>query len=109
MLGMACKLFYYAGHGVQAEGNNYLIPVNKKFADATDVKNGAYLAQSAIDKLSGSSARVKLVFLDSCRNQLLIKEKGRGFSDPGFAKMDAEGVVISYATGLGKIAADNIT
>jgi len=94
---------------VQAEGNNYLIPVNKKFADATDVKNGAYLAQSAIDKLSGSSARVKLVFLDSCRNQLLLKEKGRGFSDPGFAKMDAEGVVISYATGLGKIAADNIT
>jgi len=102
-------LLYYAGHGAQAEGHNYLIPVNKKFADATDVKNGAYLAQSAIDKLSGSSARVKLVFLDSCRNQLLVKEKGRGFSDPGFAKMDAEGVVISYATGLGKIAADNIT
>jgi len=102
-------LFYYAGHGVQVDGNNYLIPVQKKFADAVEVKNGAYLAQSAIDKLSRSNARVKLVFLDSCRNQLLIKEKGRGFSDPGFAKMDAEGVVISYATGLGKIAADNIT
>jgi formylglycine-generating enzyme required for sulfatase activity len=102
-------LFYYAGHGVQVEGNNYLIPVNKKFADAVEVKNGAYLAQNAIDKLSGSSARVKLVFLDSCRNQLLMKEKGRGFSDPGFAKMDAKGVVISYATGLGEIAADNIT
>jgi len=102
-------LLYYAGHGVQVDGNNYLIPINKKFADKADVRNEAYLAQKAIDKLSGSSARVKLVFLDSCRNQLLLKEKGRGFSDPGFAKMDAKGIVISYATGLGEIAADNIT
>ncbi len=102
-------LFYYAGHGVQVDGNNYLIPVQKKFADAVEVKNGAYLAQSAIDKLSRSNARVKLVFLDSCRNQLLLKEKGRGFGDPGFAKMDAKGIVISYGAALGKIAADNIT
>jgi len=102
-------LLYYAGHGVQVDMQNYLIPVDKKFADAIDVKHGAYLAQSAIDKLSRSSARVKLVFLDSCRNHLPVKDKSRGFSERGFAKMDAKGVVISYATGLGEIANDEIT
>ena len=102
-------LLYYAGHGVQVDMQNYLIPVDKKFADAIDVKHGAYLAQSAIDKLSRSSARVKLVFLDSCRNHLPVKDKSRGFNERGFAKMDAKGVVISYATGLGEIANDEIT
>jgi len=102
-------LLYYAGHGVQVDMQNYLIPVNKKFADAIDVKHGAYLAQSAIEKLSRSNAQVKLVFLDSCRNHLPVKDKSRGFNERGFAKMDAKGVVISYATGLGEIANDEIT
>ncbi len=102
-------LLYYAGHGVQVDMQNYLIPVDKKFADAIDVKHGAYLAQSAIEKLSRSNAQVKLVFLDSCRNHLPVKDKSRGFSERGFAKMDAKGVVISYAAGLGEIANDEIT
>jgi len=102
-------LLYYAGHGVQVEENNYLIPVNTNFADVTDVKRDAYLAQSAIDKLSRSSARVKLVFLDSCRNHLPVKDKSREFNKRGFAKMDAKGVVISYGAALGESAGDEIT
>ena len=97
-------LFYYAGHGLQVSGRNYLIPVGKEITDQADVKYDAVDAGRIVDRLEGAKPRLSMVILDACRNNPF-----RGFrsSDQGLAAMTAgEGTIIAYATAPGSVAAD---
>jgi len=92
-------LFYYSGHGVQVEGENYLVPVDFAGVDEVDVKHQAYSASRIHDKLA--AARVRLLILDACRDNPFRSTRA---IRRGLAEMTATGSVIAFATGPGSTA-----
>lgn len=98
-------LFYYAGHGVQVAGENYLIPVNAVIQSEGDVKFGALNAGLVLAKMEDAGNGVNVVILDACRSN----PYARSFrtAEQGLAKMDAPtGSLIAYSTSPGKVASD---
>ena len=109
-------LYFYAGHGIQVDGQNYLIPVDADLATEIDVK----LSTLDIDLMlqqTPVTARVKLVLLDACRNNpfkaAIERSMGKTRSAAvgnGLAEMKPTfGTMIAYATGPGEVALDGET
>jgi len=101
-------LFYYAGHGVQIQNTNYLIPTGRKFRDKYDVQYNAISANDLLKEMKGTEARLNIIILDACRSYMRAKG-GRGLSGIvtyGLAEMKAEGTIIGYATAPGETAQD---
>jgi hypothetical protein len=104
--GVDVALFYYAGHGVQVSGNNYLAPVNANPTREAEVDFQMLDANLVLKQMQGSGTRLNLVILDACRNNPF---GGRGLrsADGGLAQMRAPGgTLISYATQPGNVAQD---
>jgi hypothetical protein len=98
-------LFYYAGHGVQLRGENYLIPVDARIDREEAIRSRAVNAQEIIDRLAAAGNPLNLVFLDACRSDPFPRST-RGAAQ-GLAKMDATlGMLISFATAPGNVAED---
>lgn len=98
-------LFYYAGHGMQVNGANYLIPVDAQIEDENEVRFKAVDAGLVLAKMEQAKSDVNIVILDACRDNPF----SRSFrsSIRGLASMDApSGTFIAYATAPGKTAAD---
>ena len=98
-------LFYFAGHGMQVDGRNYLIPIDAKIESESDVKYEAVDAGRVLGKMEDAENQVNIVILDACRNNPF----SRNFrtSERGLARMDAPaGSIIAYATAPGEVAAD---
>ena len=101
----AVGLFYYAGHGVQLGGRNYLIPVGAAIERDADVDIEAVSADWVIEQMRFARNRLNFVILDACRNNPFARSFRSG--DRGLAKMDAPaGVLIAYSTAPGDVAAD---
>jgi len=60
--------FFYAGHGVQSGGVNYLIPADAQIASESFLKTKARAAQSVLDELSSARNSLNIVVLDACRD-----------------------------------------
>jgi hypothetical protein len=106
LVGADVALFYYAGHGIQVRGSNYLVPVNANPAREADVLFQMVDTSHVIAAMEGSGTRLNLVILDACRNNPF---GGRGLraTEGGLAQMRApEGTLISYATQPGNVALD---
>jgi hypothetical protein len=106
--GTDVTLFYYAGHGVQVNGANYLIPVDANATREADVDFQMLDVNKVLHQMQGSGTRLNIVILDACRNNPF---GGRGFrsSDGGLATMRApKGTLISYATQPGSVAQDGV-
>jgi len=104
--GADVALFYYAGHGVQVRGSNYLVPVNANPTREADVDFQMVDVNLVLNQMQGSGTRLNLVILDACRNNPF---GGRGLrsSEGGLAQIRApEGSLISYATQPGSVAQD---
>ncbi len=104
--GADVALFYYAGHGVQVSGSNYLVPVSANATREADVDFQMMDVNLVLRQMQGSGTRLNMVILDACRNNPF---GGRGLraSDGGLAQMRApEGTLISYATQPGNVAQD---
>ncbi|MEI6558364.1 MAG: caspase family protein [Rhodospirillaceae bacterium] len=104
--GGAIGLFYYAGHGVQISGANYLVPVSANLSSEADVKYELVDVNYVLDEMTHAGNRLNMVILDACRNNPF---GGRGMrsTSSGLAQMQApSGTVISYATQPGNVAAD---
>lgn len=100
-------LFYYAGHGVQNEGNNYLVPVDAQPESKNEIEYECLDANRILTKMEDARTRTNIVVLDACRNNPLDRSWSRGGDNNGLASMDAPiGSVIAYATAPGKTAAD---
>lgn len=98
-------LFFYAGHGVQVLGANYLIPVDAVIAKESDVEAAAIAANSVALQMDEARPGVNILILDACRNAPF----GRSVqaSSRGLAPMDAPaGTFIAYSTAPGSFAAD---
>ncbi|MDM8563086.1 SUMF1/EgtB/PvdO family nonheme iron enzyme, partial [Candidatus Marithioploca araucensis] len=97
-------LFYFAGHGIQIDQRNYLVPIGKKIREARLVKYRAIDAQWVVDVMDSAGSRVNIVILDACRNN---PYRSYFRSSDGLAAMHApRGTIISFSTALGKKAAD---
>jgi uncharacterized caspase-like protein len=104
--GGAVGLFYYAGHGVQIDGINYLVPVAANIADELDVKFELVDAGLVLDAMAIARNRLNIVILDACRNNPFGGRGLRGIGG-GLAQVSAPaGTVISYATQPGDVAED---
>ncbi len=103
--GNVTALFYYAGHAVQIEGDNYLIPVDSRMSQQKDVELESINAQSIINSLSQATEGVKILIMDSCRNNP-FRSYSRDISG-GLAQMSAPiGTFIAYSTAPGEVALD---
>ncbi len=102
----AVALLYYSGHGMQVDGENYLIPVGFKMPTRhEDIAEYALSAQKALDEMQGAKARVNIAVLDACRDNPF--EGSRSLGGRGLAKLEAQGMLIAYATAAGRTADDN--
>jgi len=98
-------LFYFAGHGIQVKGSNYLIPIGAVLESEGDAKYEAVDAGLVLAKMEDAGNGFNIVILDACRNNPF----SRSFrsAETGLAKMDApSGSILAYATAPGSIAAD---
>lgn len=111
--GSDIAVFYYAGHGIAVGGTNYLLPIDADIKSEMDVKLGAAInIDLTLDQTMGD-AKVKLVFLDACRdNPFAAKIKSNSATrsvnvGSGLAEMKSgEGTLIAFATGPGQTALD---
>src|SRR5215472_14013833 len=112
-------LFFYAGHGVQVRGVNYLIPVDANPTREADVDFQMLDTNLVMRQMEGAGTRLNLVILDACRNNPfggrgLVVGRGRDTetvrlrgTSSGLAQMQApEGTLISFATQPGSVAQD---
>ena len=98
-------LFYYSGHGIQLEGQNYLVPVDFAAKDAIDAQYDGYAVDRLVGRLSAAGVDLAMVILDACRNNPF---RGVRASGGGWAAMQAgRGVYLAFATAPGTVASDN--
>lgn len=101
--GDTIALFFYAGHGMQVKGKNYLIPVDAQITSESAVRAETVDVDTVMDQLSVSP--LNIVILDACRNNP-FERRFRNVGG-GLAQMDApKGSLIAYATAPGKVASD---
>ena len=111
--GADLAVFYYAGHGIAVNGTNYLLPVDADLKSEMDVKLGAAINVDLTLEQTMADAKVKLVFLDACRDnpfaaKIRSAKATRSVSvESGLAVMKSgEGTLIAFATGPGQTALD---
>jgi hypothetical protein len=114
--GADVAVFYYAGHGIAVNGTNYLLPVDADLKSEMDVKLGAAINVDLTLEQTMADAKVKLVFLDACRDnpfaaKIRSAKATRSVSvESGLAEMKSgEGTLIAFATGPGQTALDGET
>ena len=98
-------LFFYAGHGMQLRGRNYLIPIDAQIANEQRVRIETVDVDLVLEQMQAANVRVSVAILDACRNNP-FERRFRSVGG-GLAQMDApEGTLIAYATAPGSVAAD---
>lgn len=104
--GADVALFYFAGHGMQLRGNNYLVPVTANPTREADADFQLVDVNLVLRQMEASGTRLNIIMLDACRNNPF---SGRGVrsSGAGLAQIQApEGTLISFATQPGNVALD---
>lgn len=93
----AVGLFFYAGHGMQIDGRNYIVPVDLELCDKSKTIVSCYCLNSFLDNVSSYKGKTIICILDACRNNPFAL--GRGLST-GFAPFDnpPKGTIIAYST-----------
>jgi hypothetical protein len=104
----ATGLFYFAGHGLQVGGSNYLIPVDADITREAEVEIDAVQADLVLKQMAFAGSRVNIVILDACRDNPLARDYRGLASSPGFAEIHTKpkGTFISYSTAPGEVAVD---
>ena len=104
--GAEVAMIYYAGHGMEAQGKNWLIPIDAKLQAAVDLHDETI----DLDRMAGSvsGAQIGMVVLDACRKNQFGKGWASGTRTiaQGLAESDADGVLIIYAAAPGQIATE---
>ncbi|HET9070144.1 MAG TPA: caspase family protein, partial [Amaricoccus sp.] len=103
------SLFYYAGHGFQIDGLNYLVPVDARLKSREDISERTIRLDQITDELAGSPG-IHLVFLDACRNNpLSTSAPSLGAARDGLARVgDAAGFLFAFATQPDNVAYDGV-
>lgn len=99
----AVGMLYYAGHGLQLDWRNYMVPVDAKLSQASDIATQTVDIENVIDTMKRSATRMNIIVLDACRdNPFSGKASGKGL-----AQLDAPpGTYLAFATSPGNVAED---
>lgn len=101
----SAALFYFAGHGMQVKGRNYLVPTDADIQLEEEVPYSTIDVNLVLDKLEVGKSLVNIVILDACRNNPFSRRFRS--SATGLAQMDAPiGTLIAFATAPGSVAQD---
>lgn len=104
------SLFFYAGHGIQVNGNNYLLPIDAKINSKNDVEYNGIEAGRVLSKMEDAKCQTNIIILDACRNNPFERSWNRAVrvnGGSGLAFMNApSGSLIAYATAPGSTASD---
>jgi hypothetical protein len=98
--------FFFAGHGVQSQGLNYLLPVDQDIQTEAQLRRAAIPASEVLEYMNEANNRFNMVILDACRNNPLtgsFRSASRGLAVIG--QVPPESVVV-YSTGAGQVAED---
>ena len=99
----AIGMLYYAGHGLQLDWRNYMVPVSAKLASASDVPKETIDINLVIQSFKDAKTRMNIIVLDACRDNPFEGES----SAKGLAQLDAPpGTYLAYATSPGNVAED---
>ena len=112
------RVVYYAGHGVQLKGRNYLLPVDTEIRAEDEMPNKSADLNEFLDRLGGIKQGINVVILDACRNNPFSgseivgpdgrRLKFRGATPAGLAPVEAPlGSMIAFSTAPGGVALDN--
>ena len=102
--GDAVGLFYFAGHGIEDEGHNYLIPLGAEIESEVDFHTDAVLMDWVLARMERAGNRLNVVILDACRNNPFEGKRG---ASQGLAQMNApSGTLIAYAAAPKQVADD---
>ncbi len=105
LIGNQVGLFYYAGHGVQVDGENYLIPVNAAIKRQSDVRYKSINIGQVLGSMGEANDNLNIVILDACRDNPLPRSFRSGRR--GLARVEGpKGTIIGFATSPGSTAAD---
>lgn len=98
-------LFYFAGHGVQVRGENFLVSTDSDIRNEDEVPDDSVNASVILEKMQGAGNRMNIIILDACRNNpFAVKSRS---AQPGLATMSApSGSLVAYATAPGSVASD---
>jgi uncharacterized caspase-like protein len=99
-------LFYYAGHGVQVNGTNYLLPVGARINKEADVKYQAVDANRILDEMATANNGLNIVMLDACRDNPYARSFRNATRGLAIVSSAPSGTFISYATSPGNVARD---
>ncbi|MCR5453807.1 MAG: caspase family protein [Bacteroidales bacterium] len=103
----AVGLFFYAGHGIQVDGVNYLVPVNAKLARREEVEDVCFSIDKVLGQLAYAANDLNIIILDACRDDPFAATSRAIKGDGGLAQINApKGTFIAYSTAPGKTAAD---
>ena len=105
--GADVALFYYAGHGVQVNGENYLLPVDADIATESQMRYNSLPLGEVMGILEDANPRFKMIFLDACRDNPFQtwRSSAGGWATP----QGPTGSLISFATSPGDRASDNVS
>ena len=100
-------LFFFAGHGMQTEGENYLAAIDTDVDTETDAKHSSLPLNRVIDTMEKAATVTNIIVLDACRNNPFERKWQRSASMRGLAPVYApKGTIIAYATSPGQVASD---
>ena len=103
--GAGVALFYFAGHGVQMDGQNYLLPVDTDMGSEDQVKYNTVRLEDVMETLAQAATPVKIVILDACRNNPFQRTRGAAGGLAAISQAP-EGTLIAYSTSPGRVAKD---
>ena len=105
--GADVALFFYAGHGIQYQGDNYLVPVDAQLPSEEYVKYNCTNANIVLDIMESLGCSMKIVILDACRNNPFARSWYRSTGGGGLGVMNApKGTFIAFSTSPGDVALD---
>ena len=105
--GADVALFFYAGHGIQYQGDNYLVPVDAQLPSEEYVKYNCTNANIVLDVMESLGCSMKIVILDACRNNPFARSWYRSTGGGGLGVMNApKGTFIAFSTSPGDVALD---
>ncbi len=98
-------LVFYAGHGLQYRGRNYLVPVDARLEDEFDLEYETVRVDDVVEELNRADGP-RILILDACRNLPLSTRSRDPFSSTGLAKLSGRGLIVAYATQANQVAYD---
>jgi len=101
-------LFYYAGHGVQVGGENYLVPIGAEMRTEYEAKDDCLAVAGILEAMDEAEANLKVLILDCCRDNPFQRSWKRSSSNKGLASISSypKGTLIAFSTAPNQTAAD---